>query len=179
MRRMEGFLLPLSARRRRPFQCNTTCLVKGRRHAGRACLPPCRPVWRGLFLFFANCPAPPCPKPALCWEPVAPAQARHRHIFCGAGRCFPAQNTQSPRGSLSACHGGFALPVLKNKLAGPLPLRRHGAGAWPGAASAHLLTRGAFGAARWARLQPAARWRRASASCAASWAYSGLSNRLA
>ena len=177
MRRMEGFLLSLSARRRRPFQCNTTCLVKGRRHAGRACLPPCGPFGAAFFFFPSNCPAPPCPKPALCWEPVAPTQARHRRIFCGAGRCLPAQNTQSPRGSLPACHRGFA--CVKKQTCSPLPLCRHGAGARPGAASAHFLTQGAFGAARRARLQPAARWRRASASCAASWAYSGLSNRLA
>lgn len=179
MRRMEGFLLPLSARRRRPFQCNTTCLVKGRRHAGRACLPPCRPVWRGLFLFSANCPAPPRPKPALCRGPVAPTQARHRRIFCGAGHCFPAQKHTKPPWQPSGLPRGLCFACVKKQTCSPLPLCRHGAGARPGAASAHLLTRGAFGAARRARLQPAARWRRASASCAASWAYSGLSNRLA
>lgn len=179
MRRMEGFLLPLSARRRRPFQCNTTCLVKGRRHAGRARLLPCRPVWRGLFLFSANCPAPPCPKPALCRGPVAPAQARHRRIFCGAGHCFPAQTHTKPPWQPFGLPRGLCFACVKKQTCSPLPLRRHRAGARPGAASAHLLTRGAFGAARRARLQPAARWRRASASCAASWAYSGLSNRLA
>lgn len=167
MRRMEGFLLPLSARRRRPFQCNTTCLVKGRRHAGRACLPPCRPVWRGLFLFSANCPAPPRPNPASCWGPVAPAQARHRRIFCGAGHCFPAQKHTKPPWQPSGLPRGLCFK--KTILQAPCLC----------AASAHLLTRGAFGAARRTRLQPAARWRRASASCAASWAYSGLSNRLA
>lgn len=177
---MEGFLLPLSARRRRPFQCNTTCLVKGRRHAGRACLPPCRPVWRGLFLFFANCPAPPCPKPASCREPVAPTQARRRRIFLRR-RPLPSctKTHKKPPWQPSGLPRGLCFACVKKQTCSPLPLCRHGAGARPGAASAHLLARGAFGAARRARLQPAARWRRASASCAASWAYSGLSNRLA
>lgn len=175
---MEGFLLPLSARRRRPFQCNTTCLVKGRRHAGRACLPPCRPVWRGLFLFLPQTALRRRARSRLCaGNPLPPHRPAIGAFFAAPAVAFLHKNTQSPRGSLPACHGGFALK--KQTCRPPLPLCRHGAGARPGAASAHLLTRGAFGAARRTRLQPAARWRRASASCAASWAYSGLSNRLA
>ena len=178
MRRMEGFLLPLSARRRRPFQCNTTCLVKGRRHAGRACLPPCRPVWRGLFLFLPQTAPRRRARSRLCaGDPLPPHRPATGAFLAALAVAFLHKNTQSPRGSLSARHGGFA--CVKKQTCSPLPLCRHGAGARPGAASAHFLTQGAFGAARRARLQPAARWRRASASCAASWAYSGLSNRLA
>mgnify|MGYP000541521661 CR=1 FL=1 len=83
----------------------------------------------------------------------------------------PWQPSGLPRGLCFAC--------VKKQTCSPLPLCRHGARARPGAASAHFLTRGAFGAARRARLQPAARWRRAPASCPASWAYSGVSNRPA
>ena len=176
MRRMEGFLLSLSARRRRPFQCNTTCLVKGRRHAGRACLLPCRPVWRGLFLFLPQTAPRRRARSRLCaGNPLPP----HRRISCGAGRCFPAQKHTKPPWQPFGLPRGLCFACVKKQTCSPLPLCRHGARARPGAASAHFLTRGAFGAARRARFQPAARWRRASASCAASWAYSGLSNRLA
>ena len=178
MRRMEGFLLSLSARRRRPFQCNTTCLVKGRRHAGRACLPPCRPVWRGLFLFLPQTALRRRARSRLCaGNPLPPHRPATGAFFAALAVAFLHKTHKAPVAAFRPATG--ALPVLKNKLAGPLPLCRHGAGARPGAASAHFLTRGAFGAARRARFQPAARWRRASASCAASWAYSGLSNRLA
>lgn len=146
--------------------------------AGRVCRPA-GPFGAAFFFFPSNCPAPPCPKPALCWEPVAPTQARHRRIFCGAGHCFPAQKHTKPPWQPSGLPRGLCFACVKKQTCSPLPLCRHGAGARPGAASAHFLTRGAFGAARRARFQPAARWRRASASCAASWAYSGLSNRLA
>lgn len=179
MRRMEGFLLPLSARRRRPFQCNTTCLVKGRRHAGRACLPPCRPVWCGLFLFSLKLPRAAVPEAGFVLGTrcphTGPPQAHFLRRWplpsCTKHTKPPWQPSGLPRGLCFAC--------VKKQTCSPLPLCRHGAGARPGAASAHFLTRGAFGAARRARFQPAARWRRASASCAASWAYSGLSNRLA
>lgn len=146
--------------------------------AGRVCRPAAR-LARPFSFSSANCPAPPCPKPALCWGPVAHTQARHRRIFCGAGRCFPAQKHTKPPWQPFGLPRGLCFACVKKQTCSPLPLRRHRAGAQPGAASAHFLMRGAFGAARRARLQPAARWRRASASCAASWAYSGLSNRLA
>lgn len=180
MRRMEGFLLPLSARRRRPFQCNTTCLVKGRRHAGRACLLPCRPVWRGLFLFLPQTALRRRARSRLCaGDPLPPHRPATGAFF--AARPLPSctKTHKKPPWQPSGLPRGLCFACVKKQTCSPLPLCRHGARARPGAASAHFLTRGAFGAARRARLQPAARWRRASASCAASWAYSGLSNRLA
>lgn len=176
---MEGFLLPLSARRRRPFQCNTTCLVKGRRHAGRACLPPCRPVWRGLFLFLPQTAPRRRARSRLCaGNPLPPHRPAIGAFFAAPAVAFLHKTHKAPVAAFGLPRG-LCFACVKKRTCSPLPLRRHGAGAWPGAASAHLLTRGAFGAARRTRLQPAARWRRASASCAASWAYSGLSNRLA
>ncbi len=147
--------------------------------AGRVCRPA-GPFGAAFFFFFRKLPCAAVPEAGFVLGTrcphTGPPQAhflRRRPLpsCTKTHKKPPWQPFGLPRGLCFAC--------VKKQTCRPLPLCRHGAGAWPGAASAHLLARGAFGAARRARFQPAARWRRASASCAASWAYSGLSNRLA
>ena len=146
--------------------------------AGRVCRPA-GPFGAAFFFFSQTALRRRARSRLRAGNPLPPHRPDAGAFFCGAGHCFPAQKHTKPPWQPSGLPRGLCFACVKKQTCSPLPLCRHGAGARPGAASAHLLARGAFGAARRARLQPAARWRRASASCAASWAYSGLSNRLA